>query len=461
MPRATVRPNARFFTERRGLLGLTQEALWDVTDVSVKKISDIEAGKPTTRATLEKFVGPLRLSSVDELIQDDNVAAPTGNEPGTGPAARPPERGHSAGAVPRMSPKLFGRDALLRALVDRLVGLSEQGLGSGEKLLSLQGMPGLGKTALAVALAYAREVRDAYPDGLFWANLGQQAEPLVILERWCWDLGVPHLLHGVAAGTGPGGQPARLEAASARFRAFLLQQNKRILFFLDDCWRPEHARYLIVGGGGCATVLTTRLLTITNELVPSRDRYEPSRLGEADSLALLQERAGEGVVASYPEQCRELTRRLDGLPLALVVAGSLLDRCACRGHPVGELIRNLRERTARLLAEPVPADVSQFLSDVDSPNLVALLQLSTDWLDERARECFAVLGDVTPSGTVTFNLELLAGGWGLPPGEAERIADALIDNGLMQVAREELGARRYYMHDLLIQHAKTLFEVEG
>jgi hypothetical protein len=171
------------------------------------------------------------------------------------------------------------------------------------------------------------------------------------------------------------------------------------------------------------------------------------------------------VVDHHLEACRELVAKLAGLPLALVVAGAMIARSLNRGHAVADMIRELRSRTDKLLQEPVPADVQQFLQDVDNPNVVALLQMSTDELDEESRLCFAGTGLVTPSEDATFDLEYLAAGWQSVLGErstrrAQIIVDNLIDNGLMQAVEYVSGSRRYYMHDLLIQHAKTMFDEE-
>lgn len=323
-------------------------------------------------------------------------------------------------------------------------------------MVSLQGMPGLGKTAVAVTLVYDPSIQSAFTDGVQWQTLGKQADPLSLLLRRCRDLGVPQLLDGCVSAAEAGG----------RFRAYLLRNKKRVLFVLDDGWRTEHIQPLIVGGGGCATIITTRLLTIVEEFVPAGNRYQPSRLSETEALDLLKDRAGDKVVNEHLDACRELVRRLDGLPLVLVVAARLLNRAAARGRSVENLIQDLAQRTDRLLREPVPPDVAQFLVDVENPNVVALLQLSTDELDDETFRCFVLLGNATSSEDATFSLKRMARGWKSVLGQqsherAQAIADALIGAGLMQPAGTLFGEVRYYMHDLLIQHAKTAAKATG
>jgi DNA replication protein DnaC len=40
--------------------------------------------------------------------------------------------------------------------------------------MGVQGMSGIGKTVLAAALAHDLEVRQAFPDGIFWVTVGQK-----------------------------------------------------------------------------------------------------------------------------------------------------------------------------------------------------------------------------------------------------------------------------------------------
>ena len=40
--------------------------------------------------------------------------------------------------------------------------------------MGVQGMGGIGKTVLAAALAHDSEVRQAFPDGIYWLTVGQK-----------------------------------------------------------------------------------------------------------------------------------------------------------------------------------------------------------------------------------------------------------------------------------------------
>jgi hypothetical protein len=46
--------------------------------------------------------------------------------------------------------------------------------GQAVEKVGLQGMGGIGKTVLAAALAHDSEVRQAFPDGIYWLTMGQK-----------------------------------------------------------------------------------------------------------------------------------------------------------------------------------------------------------------------------------------------------------------------------------------------
>src|SRR5258706_9804714 len=85
---------------------------------------------------------------------------------------------------------LVGRTALLAELKSRLSSTRAIALSA------LHGLPGVGKTALALELAYDTELRERYPDGLLWAALGPRPNLLGLLSRWGQLLGI----HEDAAG---------------------------------------------------------------------------------------------------------------------------------------------------------------------------------------------------------------------------------------------------------------------
>jgi DNA-binding XRE family transcriptional regulator len=79
---------------------------------------------------------------------------------------------------------LVGRDILLNDLKKRLLA------GGTLALSALNGLPGVGKTALAVALAHDREVLEHFSDGVLWAGLGRHADAFALLGTWARALAI-------------------------------------------------------------------------------------------------------------------------------------------------------------------------------------------------------------------------------------------------------------------------------
>lgn len=205
------------------------------------------------------------------------------------------------GAAPPPPSLLIGREGDLRELKARLAGA--QARDHTQVLTTVQGWPGVGKTTLAAALANDAELAAAFPDGVLWVSLGTAPNVLGELAAW-----------GRALGVDLGRAESTAQASAAL--ASLLRDQRRLLM-VDDAWQAEHARPFCVGGRACATLITTRHDDVARKLAPNASAvYRLPVLTEAQSLDLLAELAPD-VAAQHADKCRELARRLDGLPLAL------------------------------------------------------------------------------------------------------------------------------------------------
>jgi hypothetical protein len=221
-----------------------------------------------------------------------------------------------------------------------------------------------------------------------------------------------------------------------------------MLLIVDDVWQPEHAIPFKVGGRGCAMLITTRVNSVAQALTPTaNDIYQLPVLTDEKALELLKKLA-PSVVASHCDQCLVLVRELEGLPLALQVAGHMLNIEASYGFGVTELLAGLREG-AKLLKAQAPADRTD-LANETTPTVAALLQRSTERLDPLTRDCFAYLGVFAPK-PATFDLAAMKAMWQVE--DPKPIARTLVDRGLLEYVPE---MRRYQMHALLVMHAKSL-----
>ena len=213
------------------------------------------------------------------MAQEETAVAPVSN-PIHDPALPPPMAG---------SARPVGRDEVLRRLRLRLSA------GKGVVLTAINGLPGVGKTTLAVELAHDEQVLAQFPDGVLWAGLGPTPDMFAILNHWGTLLGLSTL------------QAAKLKTAEDWSKALhALIGQRRLLLVIDDAWRIEAALAFKVGGPHCAYVLTTRFPGIaqlfTSEAGEAVVLHE---LSTEDGLTLLARLAPE-VVRSEPEGAARL-----------------------------------------------------------------------------------------------------------------------------------------------------------
>jgi tetratricopeptide (TPR) repeat protein len=204
--------------------------------------------------------------------------------------------------VPPMPPHFLGRDELIQSL---LTGLT----GSESLALSAEGLPGVGKTALAVALAHHRQVLGHFQDGVLWAGLGRQADVMSTLAEWALVLGqdVTHL-------------PTVPERQKAVQRAI---GQRRLLLVIDDAWELDAARAMRCGGPHCCHLLTTRDKGLARAFAGAAHTESVPTLADDPAFTLLQTLAPEACQAD-PEATRQLAQAVGGLPLALELLGGYL-----------------------------------------------------------------------------------------------------------------------------------------
>ncbi len=343
-----------------------------------------------------------------------------------------PAAPRSAPAVlPYLPPLILGRDRDIEAVRERLIRAAS-GPGGGAVTV-IRGWPGVGKSTLAASIAHDRLIADSFADGVLWAALGEMGSAEAALAQWCRELGAE-----VTAADS-------VSALSAQLAGLL--RGERVLLIVDDVWQAGQAAPLLAGGPGTAALLTTRSTEEAYRLASTPgDIYVLGVLTEDDGLALLRTLA-PSVVAEHPGPAAELVAEVEGLPLALQVAGRLLAAEAHLGLGVTGLLADLREGS-RLLSAQAPADRAD-LSTAATPTVAALLAQSTNRLPAALREQFAYLGAFAEK-PATFDIEAIARVWGVPdplPG-----VRTLVGRGLL----EPTGDGRFQMHALLAMHAQAL-----
>lgn len=343
-------------------------------------------------------------------------------------------------AVPPRPSMLIGRDNDIFHLKARF-GISSSGIDTEkiQEVTVVRGWPGVGKTTLVTALAHDSGVATAFPDGILWIHLGEKANPLSGLLNWARALGIAEV-----------DKMVNLEETMGYLRAVLL--SKRMLLIVDDVWNLQDAAPFKIGGPKCALLFTTRFPNIARNLVTtSSDVYLLGVLSEDHALDLLQ-RLAPTIVQQFPAESRGLVHDLEGLPLAIRVAGRMLETEASLGVDVLSYITELQNSNA-LLTGIAPDDRFDPKTGT-TPTVQLLLKRSTDTLDDVTRERFAFLGAFAPK-PATFDLNAMKAVWLVPdPIPTVRL---LVDRGLLEPI---ISTGRFQIHALLVMHAKSLLDDE-
>ncbi|MBI5929616.1 MAG: AAA family ATPase [Chloroflexi bacterium] len=336
------------------------------------------------------------------------------------------------GVLPSLPSLIVGRDQALNDFKQRIVRQDDEA----NKLTIIQGWPGVGKSTLVAALAHDHTIAEHFPDGVLWVSLGEAPSLMSELSVWAEALGLNN-----SKGE------SSLEALTAQVKAQL--KDRRMLLIVDDIWQIQHFAPFNVGGQYCRLVGTTRLNEIAQGIAPTaRDIYRLPVLTETSALELLNRLAPESV-AHHSDEARQLVKNLEGLPLAIQVAGRLLNSESRLGWGVGDLLKELSEG-AKLLQAPAPGDMAK-IGQETSPTIAALLKRSTDLLDPETRHRFALLSLFVPK-PATFDLEAIGIAWG--DEDARPAIRILVNRGLL----EPLSGGRFQMHALLVVHARSLLE---
>ncbi len=220
-------------------------------------------------------------------------------------------------------PHFVGREAEVMLLQEALINNHEI------NVCSLQGMGGVGKTALAIHLAYV--LSPYFPDGVLWAQV-DKSDTLAILSAFAHVYGVD-----VSAYTD-------VKSRSQVVRALLA--GKRALMVLDDVQESEQARPLLPPSGACMTLMTTRRHDLAVTRAAYRLTLSPFSKTKGEAMDLFTKILGAETAERDGALLGEIGDLLGQLPLAIDIAASRLAYEPDWTTP--ELLSRLRDQRRRL-----------------------------------------------------------------------------------------------------------------
>jgi tetratricopeptide (TPR) repeat protein len=340
------------------------------------------------------------------------------------------QRHSRGGQVPQQLPAAVthfaGRAGELATLTRQLRGRADGGT---VVISAVSGTAGVGKTALAVY--WAHQVADRFPDGQLYVNLrgfdpsGQVMAPAEAVRRFLDALQVP-----------PQRIPVDLDAQAALYRSLL--GGKRVLVVLDNARDTAQVRPLLPGARTCLVVVTSR-----NQLTGliAADGAHPITLDlltDEEARQLLVRRLGADRVAAEPVAVGEIITRCAHLPLALALVAA---RAAVRPHGglrlLAEELRDAGHRWQMLTSDDPTTDVQ------------AVFSWSYQALTSDAARLFRLLGLHPGPDLSAAAVASLAG---LPTSAIRPVLTELTQASLLV----EHIPGRYSFHDLLRAYACDL-----
>jgi len=296
-------------------------------------------------------------------------------------------------------------------------------------ILAIDGMAGVGKTALAIHAAH--RLAPLFPDGQLFVSLhgyaiGQRAvEPADALSV---------LLQ--AAGMDGRQIPVGVDAMSAMWRALL--RDKRVLILLDDATSHEQIQPLMPGASGCMVLITSRrrLAALEDVFTVSLNTMPPEQ-----ASAFFKHIAQRTNINDDDKTVRRIVDLCGHLPLAIrLLAGLLRNHSSWSTEDLLSDLDSARQRVTAVRAENM--------------SVSATLDVSYARLPDDEKSLLRILGlhvgpEIDPYGAAALaNADVVVTRDSL----IELYNDHMID---------ELAPNRFRLHDLIREYAQSLTAVTG
>ena len=418
--------------------GMTQRDLAAVLNYSDSLISSLEKEQcqPDIKAVIERFIPALGLQDEPIIAATliEQAALARGERP---PAAITRQRNTQTGvqaeytAKPKQLPaqptELIGRSTEINQLCNRLLGHSG-------RLLTLLGPPGIGKTALG--LAVAARLQPHYRDGVVFVPLAPISDPMLMASTILATVG-----------------SADHSPPKSKLIEFL--RRKTMLLLLDNLEQITEAAPLV------AELLVEcpklSILATSRERLHLRaeQRYKVPPLDPATAVELFVQRAqavDSDFALTLPNQptVEAICQRLDYLPLAIELCAAQIDLLS-----LPQLLAQLQTRPLDLLvdgARDLPPD---------HRTLRAAIGRSYALLHETERLLFRCLA-LFAGG---FDLDAVETVSGWEPGAGTHTLSstlhALIGKSLVRVETLPNGEQRFLLLETIREFALEQVRLHG
>jgi tetratricopeptide (TPR) repeat protein len=294
----------------------------------------------------------------------------------------------------------------------------------GVTISGLQGLGGVGKTALALKLA--EQLKPDYPDAQFYLDLKGVTQPLTPRDAMAY----------IVRGWHPTAQlPEKEEEVTALYRSVL--DGKRVLLLMDNARDAQQIAPLIPASTCLLLVTSRKHFTVPGLVAKNLDKLPPD---DARDLLL---RIAPRLKKEKTDQVGELARLCGYLPLALrAVASALQEK---KNISPADYANRLKETGKYLVLKEIDPSIQKSVG--------AALQSSYELLSDELRQKFRFLS-VFPD---TFDQAAAAAVWGIPQESAQNSLSELLAFSLIEF--DEI-TNRYTLHDLVRIFAGQLLSAD-
>jgi DNA polymerase III delta prime subunit len=298
----------------------------------------------------------------------------------------------------------------------------------GPRLVNIYGIPGSGKTALA--LRVAQDIGAEFPGCQLHFNLRSSDQSPVsidtLLGRKLVQLGMP-----------VSDMPTGLEARAEAYRSRIAWMPSLIV--VDNVTSYAQVKLLLPGYSDAAVIVTS--WTLIPELGSHALRLQP--LTDEEAVAMLGTVSKRSITDEDREAVLQVAQLLGNLPLALRIAGGLMRT---------RELWTWKKLTDRLSAEAASSDARPLV--IGSPEVQASFGLAYQELKPDIAQGYRMLG-LAPSARMSRELAqtLISSDF----SEGEDVFDELVSHQWLQPESESI----FRMHDLLWLRARSMVSEEA
>ena len=308
------------------------------------------------------------------------------------------------------------------------------------RLLTLTGPGGCGKTRLALAVAH--EVVEDFEDGVWWVGLASLSDPDLVPQAVASSLGVRET-------PGRSLSEALVEALKSRGLLLILDNCEHLIDacaqLVDTLLHSCQDLKVLATSREALRVAGERSWSVPSLSVPDHERQPPiEELRRYEAVELFVERAAE-VTSTFKlteensSAVARLCRRLDGIPLAIELAAARTNVLSV------EQIANRLEDSFGLLSAGGRTAMPRHRT------LHATMDWSHELLPEEERVLFRRLS-VFAGGFTLEAVEEVCAGKDLQRGEVLELLSDLVNKSLV-IMREESGEARYRLLESIRQYS--------